>query len=824
MVTANESATVESSDNGDITDERFDEQVYLLMQFNALATANSVKNYSNFVQLLGHPSVLFNKLLGTGVEELYKITPAQLALLQPKLRLFKSIPNKSGGKEIDIEIPFDETIDNKNLEDFVKNREQRGAGVGIQSFEWEDKGTNPGNTGLSFESTLVMVFSSMADIFNKFSVEDYDLSYADLISYPVRRKNLDIHHDSLFRIKAQVGWQVPSSSRQNINMPPKMQEELARSTITMAFTLVSHQINIEQNGVVKVTARYMGAIEGKMLSADTDILYIGNDSDAKLKKISNDIKNNREQQRKITKKIQSNEDQMIETIDSQSLQEENKRFTELIDNLTKEQASIVRQNKLQSYSNLLRALYDGLDEKRIFFIDIDDGQIDLINQLKREEFDPNFDPQQLQNATRERFQKYRTQFQQNAPSAIGNDPGQAAALKSGLANVTSGKIGSDNPRARPEKMTSETSEPQWNLSHRINFVYFGDLINAALQAMYDKLDKPPGDIDPEIAKFRKIGLENFRFLMGTVEIYDLLAPKNASLVQVPLADIPISLDLFNAWFRKNVVDPAREKYLLREFLQDICSQLIVKALSPSALGKFCYAPQNRISYSSFSLAKGSSNPLNPSASQRGNKRININDISRTKDSQRASSPEDTYQYFAIYATAGSSSKMKGIFDKDAEMGIPHFYIGSDRGILKHIELERVNIPGFKESRIMNASQYRNIDLFFSEPYNAKLTLVGCPHFKPGMTIYIDPKSLGFPASTVKEHRGLPIGGYYVITKILSKIESGKFETTISTNFIGFGDAENESGDVSSDANKKQSYTAQEPSLGEANENRETVDP
>ena len=53
-------------------------------------------------------------------------------------------------------------------------------------------------------------------------------------------------------------------------------------------------------------------------------------------------------------------------------------------------------------------------------------------------------------------------------------------------------------------------------------------------------------------------------------------------------------------------------------------------------------------------------------------------------------------------------------------------------------------------------------------------------------IYIDPNSIASPKSITKK-RAIPLGGYYTVIKSFSKIESGKFETTINANFMSSGE-------------------------------------
>jgi len=791
--TKNDNATVESSNKDAVTEEKFNEQAYLLYQHESLIKSNLNKNYKNFVQLIGHPSILLSKLLGTGVDAFFSITPAQLSLLHPRLRLFKTIINKSG-KETDVEIPFNETLDNRELENVLKSNKGKGAGIGLKSCEWEDTGQNPGETGKAFSTTLVMVFASIRDIYRKF---DPDASYADLIRFsPSSREDnasngsiQTLFNDASFRIKAQIGWQVPKENGSNPIINKEMLEALENSFITLSLTLVSHNIKISQEGTVVITANYIGAIEGKMLSPETDILYVGSDFETRLNNIKNSLKRKKSLLKYTKNRLEREQkNRLTDSHDVKELQEQQERVEKQVAEDTESRDSIVRENKLQSYSNLLRLIQS---RSRLFAIDVDEADVQRFNELKSKEFDPDLEPAELQREKIETYKNYRQQFKAVKASALGANQStiDSAFLKSDdIAGGVVGKSKEDNAKAleEPKKKFSEASVPQSSKTHRINFVYFGDLVDAALQSLYRLVDEPQHNIDPAITAYKRASIENFRFLLGTAEIHDFDKDEPAT---VSLCDIPISLNLFNIWFLKKVIEPAKEKYLLRDFLRDICSELIVKALSPSGMGTFSKAKRNKVSFSVFSLRKDGANPLHRSQEIRGNNRVDIEKIEQNNLKSFHIKPENTFQYLMLYISGLPSRRLRGNREDDLKnYGIPHFYIGADRGLVKNIEFEKVNMQYIAESRIVNSDQVKKGDAFFSEPYNAKLNLIGTPHFKPGMMIYVDPASVGFPEG-IPKREAIPIGGYYTITKVFSKIEAGKFETNVDANFEAFGDAE-----------------------------------
>ena len=789
MAQPNEAA-VESSNKDSVTEEEFNEQAYLLFNYEQIAKGNFNETYKNFVQLSGNPSVLLSKLLGSGVGAFFSITPAEMALLVPKIRLYKTVIS-SNGKETDIEIPFNETQDNLRLETITRNREQRGSGVGLKSFDWEDLGTNPGDTGKAFKATLTMIFASIADIFVSFGKGVEEVTYADLIRFAPRAlTNKDTYNDSSFRIKAQVGWQVPNTATEVIKK--SLKEALENSFVTLFLTLTNHQIDIKENGSVLVTAEYMGAIEGKMLSPDTNILYIGRNNEEALKQKDRTIRGFNKQLEKKSEhyaKAKKDDGFFSGNSDAHELVVEEEETRRLLNEAILSQDAFAKENRLQSYSNLFREIYN---RKRAFSIDVDVSSIELFARLRKEKFDPDLKKDELEKEKIKILDKFRKEFEKVAPTPYCAGPeafNNSLASKENMAGLV---VADEEKRQKAinEKanMFSSALKPQESNKHRINFIYFGDLVDAALQIMFNKLDEPQDNVDPIIAAAKRSSIENFRFILGSFQFHDI---KTDKIYNIDLSDVPISLTLFNVWFLKKVIEPGKPSYLLRDFLRDVCAELIVKSLSPTGLGAFSKALRNRVSISVFSLNGGPKNPLHSSKDTRGSRRIHINDIGSATDGVKYSAdPSNTLQYLMIYVTGLPTREMRGEQSKDMANGVPHFVVGSDRGPMKKLSFTRVNMPYVKESRILNSEAIKEGDVFFSEPYNAKIELMGTPHLKPGMLIYIEPSSIGFPDSVPKAKR-LPLGGYHTIIKVLSKIESGRFNTTIDTNWEAFGEGTEE---------------------------------
>jgi len=112
-------------------------------------------------------------------------------------------------------------------------------------------------------------------------------------------------------------------------------------------------------------------------------------------------------------------------------------------------------------------------------------------------------------------------------------------------------------------------------------------------------------------------------------------------------------------------------------------------------------------------------------------------------------------------------------------------VGGSTGVIKDISFTKTKIPGKRESLIFRSKNDGNTqdNLLFADRYDAKVRLWGNPIFKPGMIIFIDPRSMGLGISTTSPAAymtDLGIGGYYRIYKVNNTLDPTKFETELTT--------------------------------------------
>ena len=98
-------------------------------------------------------------------------------------------------------------------------------------------------------------------------------------------------------------------------------------------------------------------------------------------------------------------------------------------------------------------------------------------------------------------------------------------------------------------------------------------------------------------------------------------------------------------------------------------------------------------------------------------------------------------------------------------GIPHFYIGADKGLLKEFSFQKSNI-GEGIAIIRNLEQGNPFQQLWTI-FDVSLEFIGNNLMSVGKTIYLDPSITGLGAplkrGTVANLMGL--GGYYLVTRV-----------------------------------------------------------
>ena len=252
----------------------FNEQAFLLDFFELTVDSNlnektgRPKEYKHFTKLTGDPTAVVNKLVGAGAGAVLGLKTHQLPLLVPQVRIFKIYQH--GSSRFEKEFFFD---DYTSVESITKSTVGRGQDAGLTSFTWNDMGTNPANSGLSFEAEMKLYFQSFESVFKD---RGDGMKFADLL-IPARGKDKKkktieqisepqtqaayggkkTYDDADYRIKAVVGWATPSDPGKTIFSDPTI---IDRTRVSLLLTLTTHDIDIREDGSVELTLKYNAAL------------------------------------------------------------------------------------------------------------------------------------------------------------------------------------------------------------------------------------------------------------------------------------------------------------------------------------------------------------------------------------------------------------------------------------------------------------------------------------------------------------------------------------------------------------------------------------
>ena len=796
--------------------KRFDAQCFLMDFYKSFTKANVAVTYGNFIKINVDPTQAISQLLNKKKSfPLNEFTPAQMSCLVPKFRLYKLYPKAGSPRkhsEPRKEFHFEDFTNlNKpsytdKYEEFNINPTNKTIAVGFKSFSWEDLGQNPANQGLTFKASLAITCPNMQSLFRK---GPNGLSFDEIIC-PAHRKKTEetpeyVNADN--RFQAELGWVVPSSftTAPEIWGDKKQRERLQgavqEAQISLFLNLQSHEIDIKEDGAIELTVEFMASLEAGLFSPASDLFYPGKD---RLQM----TKNREELIKKLQKGVTSLEAQKI-TFEKQGLQDDawlkfdDPEMNYINQQIEDQQSEIKKQKQIikdheeswmmEKWSSLLTRI---AEKRRFFKLEFTDKELKAYQALNALYLNPDLSAEELQRARRTLVQQFRLFNQNYRPTPTGvpsslvtlqseighaagkyhshdglNDTGFGALDKAG--DVVYGWM--NDTRAEQTADAAENSmKPVLNASDpnnkTINYFYMGDLLESAF-----------GIVRRNQTADHESHEDLWRFMVGNIQIYDWEEQRHRN---VNVADLPICWEYFQQFFIEKVLKQNKRKWNIRVFLKDVISELVVGALGPDCYGKMTPTARTRINTQVLPLPSNGHwhNPI-PDGGKA---------LSNTFDLVKWSNPKRWRNYLFVYAAGGMNHEWKGDYDKDQANNILHLQIGADRGLLKTVSFSKQDMPGQREANMKKTiDEGGQIDnLLFSNKYNADLTLFGNTLFNVGTTIYLDPTGLGIGSlsNVGSMAQKLGIGGYYFIVKVENKIESGKFETTLSTKLQGLGNS------------------------------------
>lgn len=728
--------------------------------------------YKNFIKYnTDTPLRLMSDLTANpGMRPLLNIPGHILSVLVPEIRIFKQVFKNEQENDYEIiEFQFDGAYSPEDVSSITEGQAGRASAIGIKSFQWEYLGTNPAESETNIKARLVLHMQSIAILAEeKRSSTGLKYKYMDLLALPdtpydrcvQARTQRSQYNNKQSRVFIRVGWALPPNAvdslynnytNANPSLPgdiKRIKEAINHAKIDLYLNLMGHDITYNQDGTVELAIDYLAAADSLLNDLKANVFYLDPDYKTFVEKLEKNRQTINNELRKLGSQKCAREADSV-----------TKETADKIKDLQEKLKEEVENDKYKIYNSIVKHL------KR-------NRQIYVI-KVKKDLFVAEGD----RVLTAEERNK---KLQEKITAQVPLEPVEFSV------SYTSGDI---NKKAKP---TVDQNDPDRKLIH---YFFLGDLLNAALEVLY-------------MPDLNLTNQEDFKVIVGPLSYYraqriDGVATGRREKKVVNIADIPISLDLFNVFFTRKVISGLITNYPIQQLLKDVVTGLIQPALDQACTG-LGQLQRPRISFQTFSSPIDLFKVQTKNQSQVDKQIIdeNTNIPIPAKMTGQMKEGEKFYNYFLMFVSSGDTSFLESDpsdsnpvpENTDAKKGIFWLRTGMDKGMVKNIQFAKSDLPFAREARMRRTGGDADTEglldtfTFIREKYNATIELFGTPNFFPGHIIYIDPFGLGTanPDEISKVSRFLGLGGYYVVISVDSFVENGNFQTTLKCEWVSDG--------------------------------------
>lgn len=751
--------------------------------------------YKNFVMLMGNPKTLHTKLLfNENINYLEKLDSSVLSLLVPKVKFYKIVypgqydevdskmaeyKNIPTNKLTDVEIPLWNHLDIGDLGDITEKKNYSSL-VGIKDFYFERVGQTPAAVDVKILSSLTMRMQSLRDL------EPADPKKPSILNLivPPRGKlsTRNAFHDEFFRVKVVVGWNIPSNEAlisAGVTDIQLVRRILNHSSTILWLSLSKHNLTLREDGTLELRVDFIDALESAMTDNRADLLY--------------DFA--------FT--------QNIKTLEMAKDDAKLRRDAKLADDYNESIILLRKELRVRKYTSFMERL---IKTGRLLAVRTTRSAVDAKRAGSVTAYAGDPASNYLAN-TRKNSSRQLTDW---ANVWYGGDFGLsgdieivpwsdvvAANVDSRIRQLGYAVRAGDNDQAKAEALKNFLSyktvqeDPDGEYV-KIFFVYFGDILEVALDTLFENMP------------YMK---EEIRVLCGCVPFRDSYADKERYF---NLADMPISLDLFINWFTKAIIDTNRTSYSMAEFFKTAISELIVNAYAMKCDKDY---HQNRLRVNIYSVTAPKGQDVGEALiaessdkTRKAYKKTGFIDISKMKSLALIESEAGTFNkdssglvQYLIINVANEAIKLSERKSKedDEKKGIVTLSLGGNANMIKNITFTQTDLRYLQSAQLVAASggdfeRLRGV-------YNASVELVGNVMFKPGQIVYIDAgymkdgtygRQAGKKTAITKDLANiLGISGYYLINRVKTEVADSVMTTSFTANWISTGEFPKDSGKV-----------------------------
>lgn len=768
------------------------------------------------------------------------LPPQAMSLLIPSIKLYKTIYESvetveqlNKAKSFDWRIPFDDVpVAYQNVtSELIKPIDQvekilSGDGtlrtVGIKSFNYEYRGTNPAEVNTNIHATLNLFFQSPADLLTEIDIKNNDprfkkkptgvdfkglkFSYVDLINQQARttiENGQQAINNKYYRLKVECGYadinkniltdvlQSAGKKQDEIN---KIYQAIQSTKVILFLSPYRYDLSFQDDGSVELKIDFNASVDVMLASDSADIFKLTDSSKALDEKIKifEDFLNLKELASDATQQEES-----IKCFDKES-------YSKALDKLKKygesnnlpELQNASTDDLLKEMSNLRKQAYNGLFSIFLGKTQIHEGE--NLEFIEPKVYNASFSPEFLGARSEDDKDKIKARAQVLAQG--GNLIKKIEVIGKATDELIPPPEPNQDPKAsqvdaaaktNAEKEKKKTDEEIKQGIYNVKFVFLGDILDIALNVL-NKIT--PIEDSPKV-------------VLGTIPIvipsFDGNDPEraiktNAFLsgkeINPNLADIPISLNLFREFLLENIVKQQKTRYPVIQFIKDIISQLIYPAIQPKVFGNPSAINSSiRLStaYLSFATDTSSDDPISGLPLQKRNylPQIDGKRLSKLKDFKNKIfniSNGPILNYVFLTCSSRFPKYLAGNFDNEAarenndlKNGVLNFRMGTDTGIVKKIAFERLNVPYQREMLMRQEGKTTTSPI--KQFYNASVEMFGNNIFRPGDYIYIHPNYM-FNKKFIDLSDKLGLGGYYLVLDVSTNISEGSYDTKLKCVF------------------------------------------
>jgi len=811
----------------------FQEQCFLINNAEPIAAYHNMRMRNDTAEQ-HHTAVMAKnpyEILGVwdrveNVHLLSKLTPAQKAVLVPKIKVYKVFfnvgPAQGAGTRLqhargrairEIPIVFDDHTKDSDIKRITESHKGRMSGIGITYFRLKERALNEAEIDKNMKCKIGIRAQSMDEFLPS--------TPADKKALGSRAKFADFWYknpDS--QIKVALGWQIPASVPEDL-ISKELRNAILSCTRVIYLNLETYDLTFNEDGTVLFEGSYRSNSEAFLDDPGFNVFYLdpytysdGSCKDSRdiatqidgyetrIEILRKTISLRAAAQKSLgnsdavfntgisleggedpTEKITDDADRaklkdigfsekalnMMTYLDLRRIQskENLEKIDEELSSLVAEKNLFVNQYKYHRWSHLLTYLRK---ESKVYTVGAD-----INTSAKAGKTEPHF----------------KLVMGRGTPSPAGARASQSFdSLKESIRKYITEKE-QDNFQAALEGIVVNNtrytrSDPKWAAPHKtIAFIYFGDLVDAAVKTVKQnpKYNETRTEVD---------------IVLGPAIVYD----ERGQRTIVNLSDIPISLTLFQSFMLKRYISLDRgidENVTLHQFISD-CMQYLLRDSIEGCISSLQSA-MNRKQYLAFGntmirgYETGRKTLITKEALALPHGYLNFDhpDLyfgdTPIKDHIRKSFagnktpleevPISSVRFHMLYHMvdaifAGSSKEQ---VSQDKALGVYRFLLGSDKGLMKKVTFTPTDIQYQAESNQLEKNVSANKR--YKRLYRANISSIGNTIFRPSSKVFIDPSFVG---SSRNASGDFGLDGYYFIEEVDHIYGRDTYETNIHCNW------------------------------------------